>query len=594
MKAIKEHSRSSAQEKLDINEEIHRLQQLHSVYESHLKKRLKLLKASWPAQVSRDQELRESEELFRTTFQKANVGIAHIGVDGKWLRANKKFCDIVGWSQRDLRKRTFLEIIHPSDHAKDIKIAKKLFAGELTSATMEKRYICKDGSLRWVRATGSIVRKPSGEPKYGIGIIEDIHEGKQRELALQLLAEAGKKITGSVSYQETLKNVAKFTTETFADWCIIDMLESDNELHRVEVAQTQPHRIRLASKILSYTPKTKSKNIVAHVLKQKEPKLFSHIQPSIDMPLFTTDPTYAETLKALAPQSAMIVPLLLRGKPLGVISFFCVHSDRNYTINDLTLVEELVARVSLAIENARLFEAEQKAVQVRDEFLSVASHELKTSLTTVKAFTQILQKTSRENEASRQAELLKKMDGQLNKTTNLINDLLDVSRIHSGAFMIRREIVATDAFMKDIVETCQRIISTHQILLKQKIKETISIDKDRMGQVIMNLITNAVKYSPAGTKIIITLKRKGNLVVIQVKDSGFGIPKEKQRQIFERFYRLVDADHKKVSGLGLGLYICRELVQQHEGTIRVSSKEGKGSTFTIFLPLKTGKTQKGA
>src|SRR5829696_10220448 len=167
-----------------------------------------------------EEELRESEERFRGTFEQATVGIAHVGTDGHWLRVNRRLCDIVGYEKEELLRLTFQDITHPDDLETDLEGARRLLAGEIETYSREKRYFRKDGSIVWIYLTVSLVRSPLGEPRYFISVTEDITERKRVEEAQRFLAKAGTTLSSSLDYRATLARVARLAVPYLADWCV--------------------------------------------------------------------------------------------------------------------------------------------------------------------------------------------------------------------------------------------------------------------------------------------------------------------------------------------------------------------------------------
>ncbi|QHS56190.1 PAS domain-containing protein [Mucilaginibacter sp. 14171R-50] len=232
---------------------------------------------------------------------------------------------------------------------------------------------------------------------------------------------------------------------------------------------------------------------------------------------------------------------------------------------------------------------EQKQMQrQKDDFLGIASHELKTPVTSIKAYAQVLgAMLSREGE-EKKAAMVMKMDAQLNRLTNLIGDLLDVTKINSGRILFNR---AWFDFNQAVQETLQDIQNTtHKHLLVMDFKETGKLysDKERIGQVVTNLVTNAIKYSPQSNRIIISTSRSGDMVTVCVEDFGIGIPEDKKEKVFEQFYRVSGSKQHTFPGLGLGLYISNEIIRREGGKMWVNSTEGKGSTFCFSLPVNKG------
>ncbi len=229
---------------------------------------------------------------------------------------------------------------------------------------------------------------------------------------------------------------------------------------------------------------------------------------------------------------------------------------------------------------------EQKRIeQKRGEFIGIASHELKTPVTSVKGYAQILERRFRQAGDERSAELLGRMDRQLDKLTSLINDLLDVTKIESENLLFHLSTFDYNELIAEIIEETQRTTTRHRIVLDLAATITLVADRDRIGQVLTNLLTNAIKYSPSADIIRVKTILADGAVITSVQDEGIGIPQEKQAHIFERFFRVEGETQITYPGLGLGLYISAEFVKRHHGSIWVESEEGKGTTFFFSLPL---------
>jgi PAS domain S-box-containing protein len=219
----------------------------------------------------------------------------------------------------------------------------------------------------------------------------------------------------------------------------------------------------------------------------------------------------------------------------------------------------------------------------KDAFIGIASHELKTPITTLSAYTQILEKRLKGD--TKNEYFLENIKVQTNRLLGLIDDLLNVSRIDSGKISLKIKPFNINALVKKIIVDFQYTTASHEFIHKGTIKQLVPGDENRIEQVIINLLSNAVKYSPQGKKVIVSLSSDKNYGTVAVQDFGLGIPKEDQAHIFERFYRTKEKDEGKVSGFGLGLYICSEIIKKHKGKIWVESEKGKGSTFNFSLPL---------
>ncbi|MBA3723393.1 MAG: PAS domain S-box protein [Candidatus Levybacteria bacterium] len=234
---------------------------------------------------------------------------------------------------------------------------------------------------------------------------------------------------------------------------------------------------------------------------------------------------------------------------------------------------------------------QKSALEQREEFIGIASHELKTPVTSVKAYTQILQSRFRKADDMKSVEMVGKMDAQLDKLTSLIGDLLDVTKIEGGKLQFHQAFFDFNELASEIIEEMQRTTDKHSLIKEFSKAKTVYGDRDRIGQVITNLISNAIKYSPHSEKIILKSSTDANNVTLSVQDFGVGMSKEDQAKVFDRFYRIAGIKQDTYPGLGLGLYISAEIIKRQGGEIWVESKKGKGSTFFFTLPLKRKQTK---
>lgn len=230
--------------------------------------------------------------------------------------------------------------------------------------------------------------------------------------------------------------------------------------------------------------------------------------------------------------------------------------------------------------------SERKALEQRkDEFISMASHELKTPITSLKGFLGLLQRLLAPQDDARAHHYLARMDAQIDKLTALINDLLDISKMQEGHLVYREECFAVEGLVQETIESVQETTQTHHLHLEGQSQAAVCGDRDRLGQVLINLLTNAIKYSPQADTVRVRLATEENQVLVSVQDFGVGIAAEHQSKIFERFYQVTDPEEKTYPGLGIGLYIASEIVKRHGGRIWIESQRGDGATFHVSLPL---------
>ncbi len=248
-------------------------------------------------------------------------------------------------------------------------------------------------------------------------------------------------------------------------------------------------------------------------------------------------------------------------------------------------IEKEVAERKAVEDQLRVALAAQRQLEERkNAFISMASHELKTPITSLKGFTQVLRQRLQTQADPQTLLFLDRMDVQLKKLTNLISDLLDISKMQTGMLAFRETIFDLDELVRETVENVQAAITTHHIRLRGETQAQIAGDRDRLGQVLINLLTNAIKYSPRAETVIVRLRSYDGQAEVSVQDFGIGIDREQCERIFEQFYQVADPVHT-YPGLGIGLYIAHTIIERHGGRLWVESEKGAGSTFYCTLPL---------
>jgi signal transduction histidine kinase len=283
------------------------------------------------------------------------------------------------------------------------------------------------------------------------------------------------------------------------------------------------------------------------------------------------------------PRSVAIVPMKFGDEVIGAISVQSFQSDA-YGPPQIRLLQTIAGQTAIAVRNAQLFESEKRAKNERDEFLSLVTHEIKNPLTSVRGYAALAEQSARGGDVEATVEAIKVIEGESGKILRLTEDLLDASRMTAGRFAVRKEPL-------DLSKLVAQITRRYEITATQTIRCTlpdrceVEGDPIRLSQVVENLLSNALKYSPAGTTVEILLRREIARAVLSVRDEGSGIPPEQVPYLFERFYR-VEEEGSTVKGTGLGLFISREIVRMHGGDISVESTPGRGSVFTIELPAK--------
>ncbi len=407
-------------------------------------------------------------------------------------------------------------------------------------------------------------------------------EEAQRRSAF--LAEAGALLTESLDYQETLARLSRLCVRSLADTCVLDIVEG-GEIRRLAGACVNQAKEPLLERLRERHPaRWGSPHPAARCLRDGAPIWVADFTDDL-LRSMCEDDEHLELIRGLGTRSAVVVPLVARGQTLGVLSLASGTPGR-YGRADLELAQEVARRAAIAIDNARLYQETQRAVRVRNEFLLVASHELRTPMTSLTMSLKTLQRAEQSDGSaspavrSQSLELAARQGARLNR---LIGDLLDVSRIETRSLPLDLETVELEAIVREVAERFQADLAAARCPLSIRCDAPVAgrWDASRVDQVVTNLLSNAIKFG-AGKPIDVLLGEEAGRARLSVRDHGFGIDPSHQARIFERFERAVSVLH--YGELGLGLYITRRIVEAHGGSIRVESAPGEGSTFVVELP----------
>jgi PAS domain S-box-containing protein len=405
----------------------------------------------------------------------------------------------------------------------------------------------------------------------------------------QILADAGAFFTSNIDPGWVNQAIAERVAEVLGDWSAVILRSADSkELSVASLYHRDMASLGLAWSYIYRQPLVVGEGIIGQVVSTGYPSLTTNVRPAFDK---TNPGTYHPSPVKLA--SLLILPLRTRREMIGALIIAANDPDRAMTDDKLPLAEILAERAALAIENAKLYteqvDARRKVEdlsRLKDEFLSIASHELRTPVTSIKGYTQLAKMLIKEGDLGTSEEYLDIALDQIDRMSRLILELLDVSRIETGRLEIRRESIPWPHFVREVVQRHHTAVSDRRFHVSvPQDGKSVSGDRDRLEQVLGNLLENAVKYSPDGSDVTITVEDRGDSFVTAVCDRGIGIPADELGQVFERFHRGRQVSSTNYGGLGLGLYITKQIIERHGGTIWVESREGQGTTFHFSLPV---------
>jgi PAS domain S-box-containing protein len=501
-----------------------------------------------------EQALRESEERFRATFEQAAVGIAHVGLDGRWLRVNQRYGDILGYSQQELLGLTFQAITHPDDLAADLAQARQLMAGEIDTYTMEKRYIRKDGSQVWVNLTGSRVSDEKGKLLYCIAVVEDITARKEAEQQLRELAH-------KLERQSRLFEQIAAATPDF-----------------IYVLDLHGRFVYANRRLLEVWGRSFEDAVGKSLYELGYPEWHADMHMrELRQVIETRQPIKGEVFFTGGSGISGIYEYIFTPVigPDGKVEVIAG------TTRDVTERKRFAEQLRVAKDAA------EAASRAKDHFLAVLSHELRTPLNPALMAATIVEKSPLlAPELLEDVSIIRR---NVELEARLIDDLLDLTRISRGKLILNRRLVDGGEVLLHAVQTCQAEAAEKQVgmeVVRATQPVMVYADSARLQQVFWNLLKNAIKFTPAGGSIHVTgSARPDGGFRVMVRDTGAGIEPAHLDRIFEAFEQGSARVTRQHGGLGLGLAICRKLVALHDGEIRAAS-EGpyRGATFTVELP----------
>ncbi|MBT2559575.1 PAS domain S-box protein [Pedobacter sp. ISL-68] len=488
------------------------------------------------------------------------IGIAELDMSIQYL--NPAALQKLGWS--GISNRTILDCVFPEDRL----MAEKILPGILKNNTFRQEirfWNEKTGNPFWIEWNGFAIRNETDEIVAIATVSPDITERKlyQEELQginMEMAAANEELATTNEELAKTHDDLIKYTNK----------LSDSEEKLRQAIETGRMGTWSINPKTLEVTMSSFVKDLLGLPLDKPA---------EMDMIMKAVNPDYHNMLFS-ALDNAMKNHL---------------PSDTEYPINNLINGQEKWVRATGRVfldqqgnptEYSGLFIdiTEQKLDEIRkNDFIGMVSHELKTPLTAINGFVQVLQRKAKKDEDNYAIIALDKAHSQIRKMTAMINGFLNVSRLESGKLLIEKTNFSLDELLKETIEETYVSQSSHQIILNPTCEVNINADRNKIGNVLSNLISNGLKYSDNGTRIEITCKLHDTEVEIQIKDEGIGIKPEDIDKLFERYYR-VQGNHT-ISGFGIGLYLSAEIIERHGGRIWAESEEGKGSVFHFTLPL---------
>ena len=460
------------------------------------------------------------------------------------------------------------ELVYPDDRA----AVATLFANVLAThrdASLEHRVLDAEGRVRWFHTSAS-GETDAGGPSRLHGISIEVTQVKHGEQVQALLADASSILSASLDVRATLPELAARLVPLLGDWCVIDEVEPGGGRRQMAAHAVAPRAVALAD--LARAP---------HAIELPAAEL--HDDPAVRSSLALALGIDPQRLDGLDVASYLVLPMRARGRLLGVM-FLGSSSPRRLGAGELAVAEQVSRRTALGLDNALLYEEAQHATRAREELLAVVSHDLRNPLNAISMSTSALVRAEgREIEPGWLHRQLQTIRRSTELMERLIRDLLDFARSDSGQLSLERTPNEAARLLGDVVELLGPLAAQKEIRLEITAADAlrVSCDRERVLDVLSNLVGNAIKFTPAGGSVVVRAERRGDDARFAIADTGPGIPPEDMPRVFDRLWR---AD-PRADGLGLGLAISKRLVEAQAGSIWAESQPGHGTTFYFTLPL---------
>ncbi|MET0767919.1 MAG: ATP-binding protein [Aeromicrobium sp.] len=485
-------------------------------------------------------------DLWRLAWEHSPVGMTQVGLDGRLLLVNQALCDMLGYDAADLSKRGFQELTHPDDLEADLALLDQAVAGEIDTFRIRKRYFHAQGHVIWGDLSVALVRRPDGSPLHFISQILDVTEQRDNE----------ERLSAATAEVERERQALEAIFETVNVGLLL--IGADGRYERMNRRHLETMRLPFPDGHAGTAGQ------LGHVYLPDGKTLMS----TEDMPSYRA----------------------AQGEEFDDYRYW-VGDDPATRAAFSTSARQVRGpggeRLGAALAYQEITDL-MRAMRVKDEFVASVSHELRTPLTSVLGFLEILcDRGDLPVDATTQLGVVRRNALRLQ---GLLADLLQVGQVAEGNLQLQRTEVDLAALVRDAAEAARHVADKNQVAVVLDVPDRllVTLDGQRVRQVLDNLVSNAVKYSRPGDSATVTLRPAADGVVIEVADTGIGIAADEVDQVFTRFFRGAEAVERHIPGTGLGLDIVHAIVTAHAGTVTLDSELGRGSTFRVTLPARVG------
>jgi PAS domain S-box-containing protein len=524
--------------------------------------------------------------MWQRLFENADWGVA-VGSSDKstYITVNPALAKMYGYTVEEIKGKPIIDLFAPQVRDKVADYIEQTHRhGHYVYETL---HIRKDGTVFPVLADVTAVKDEQGKILYRAGHVRDISVRKMREEQQSFLNRLTEALSESLNYENSLQQIAQMAVPFLGDWCAIEIIGENGSVKRVAVVHSDPSKASVVDRMKASPPA---------IMRMKG--LADKIQAGLTIRVEQVDEeehckrvgaAHFQMVKEMGIRSYLVAPLQARGKTLGTLTFG--SGARVFTEDDAEFVAEVGRRAGIAVDNVRLFNEAQRAVRAREDTVAIISHDLKNPMSAISIMAQLMQRLINKglyDNAKLKEDLLgltNRMERSARQAVELADSVLDLAKIEMGGFQLQKHKEGLRGLFKGLSDVFVPLAAEKGVELTCEVHPPhldLYCDRARIVQAVSNLIANSLKFTPVGGRILVQASSAGTgWVYVSVTDSGEGIPEEFLPTLFERYSTM----RQKRPGTGLGLSIVKGIIEAHGGHVRVSSRLGQGSCFTLVFPV---------
>jgi signal transduction histidine kinase len=466
-------------------------------------------------------------------------------------------------------------------------LTRSLESGEVVEQE-EIEILRGDGTRGVVLVSSTPLLDAEGTRIGAVATLVDVTEERRMAWERRFLNRASAHLSTSLELGATLRNVARLALPALADWCAVDLLDESGQIKRLVVEHHDPVHMAAAEELeRRYPPLLTNRLGVGNVLRTGVAELYTRVEEAV-IGEVAQDDRHLQLMREMGIASVMVVPLRARERTLGALVFAVGDPERAYGERQLALAEELALAAAMAIDNARLYQESQAANRAKADFLAVISHELRTPLTAIIGYSELMGLGVPEPISDRQREQVERIELSARHLLQLIEEILTMANLETGQAQVRAATVDVGDLLRRAEAITRPLADAKGLTLDfDPVPDSLVLraDGEKLLQILLNLLSNAVKFTERGGVHVVARAEEDQLA-FQIRDTGVGLDREHWAKVFQPFWQVEQPVTRRAGGTGLGLAISQRLIALLGGTIDVESEAGKGSTFTVRVPIR--------